>query len=80
MPRTGIQTPTSARTSDDLPEPLGPMTPTPLPASTAKLTSCTMTRWSPGGTMLTASTDSRFDGALQQGLRIRRRYLLQQLG
>ena len=31
------------RTSDDLPEPLGPMTPNPLPASSAKLTSCTMT-------------------------------------
>ena len=29
--------------------------------------------------MLTASTDSRFDGALQQGLRVRRRHLLQQL-
>ena len=29
--------------------------------------------------MLTASTDSRFDGRLQQGLRIRRRHLLQQL-
>ena len=79
MPRTGIQTPTSARTSEDLPEPLGPMTPTPLPASTAKVTSCTITRWSPGGTMLTPSTDSRLRRRLQQGLRIRCRHLLQQL-
>jgi hypothetical protein len=44
LPRNGIQTPTSARTSDDLPDPLGPMIPTPLPASIAKVTSWTITR------------------------------------
>ena len=32
LPRTGCHTPTSARTSDDLPDPLGPITPKPFPA------------------------------------------------
>ena len=63
LPRTGCQTPTSARISDDLPEPLGPITPRPLPASSAKVTSCTMRRWSPGGTMATPSTERRLVGA-----------------
>ena len=32
MPRAGCQTPTSARASEDLPEPLGPITPSAVPA------------------------------------------------
>src|ERR1700735_3906895 len=62
LPRNGCHTPTSARTSEDLPDPLGPMMPRPLPASSAKVTSWTMIFWSPGGTMATASTDRRFEG------------------
>ena len=49
LPRTGRQTPTSTRASEDLPEALGPIMPSPLPALSAKATSCTTRRCAPGG-------------------------------
>src|SRR5947207_14170852 len=39
-PRDGFHTPTIARASEDLPEPVGPMTPSAVPAAKLKLTSC----------------------------------------
>ena len=62
MPRTGFQTPTRPRTSDDLPDPLGPMMPTPWPASTTNATSCTTIFCWPGGAMASVSTCSLFAG------------------
>jgi hypothetical protein len=56
QPRAGVQTPTSERASDDLPEALGPMTPKALPAIMEKETPLTTARFSPGGTMEAFST------------------------
>ena len=50
VPRTGFQTPTSARASEVLPDPLGPITPSALPATSVKLTSCRAAAPIPGGT------------------------------
>ena len=47
----------AARASEDLPEALGPMMPSPLPALSEKATSCTTKRWTPGGVALTPSTE-----------------------
>ena len=39
LPRTGVHTPTSMRASDDLPDAVGPITPSALPPVSEKLTS-----------------------------------------
>ncbi len=62
MPRAGFQTPTSARASDDLPEPLGPMTPSADPAASLKVTPCSTAELLPGGAMLSAVTRSDCEG------------------
>jgi hypothetical protein len=63
LPRQVGQTPTSTRARDDLPEPLGPITPTPEPAARAKLTSWTRNTRPPGGPAPAASTASSPCGA-----------------
>ena len=63
MPRKAGHTPTRARTSEDLPEAEGPITPSPCPACSAKVTSCTTSRGVPGGATLTPSTLSPRLGA-----------------
>jgi hypothetical protein len=50
------QTPTIARTRDDLPEALGPMIPTALPACNVKLMSWATTLCVPGEATASAST------------------------
>lgn len=80
-PRAGCQTPTSPRTSDDLPDPLWPMTPTALPARGMKLRSlATIFCW-PGGTMLEPSTISDWVGGGSwtglPGHRHRRKHLVE---
>ncbi len=62
-PRAGAQMPASARASEDLPEPLGPMTPSAIPALSVKPTSCSATAWLPGGATLSAVTRSDWRGA-----------------
>src|SRR5262249_44501326 len=62
-PREGRHTPTSARASVDLPEALGPMIPSALPAFTANATPCTAGFSDPGGVTLIVSTISACDGA-----------------
>ena len=79
LPRTGCQTPTSMRASDDLPEPLGPMMPSPLPRSSVRLTSCTTTFWVPGATTAAFSTARVLVGALQRHRRGLRRQQREQL-
>ena len=54
VPRAGFHTPTSARASEVLPDPLGPMTPSALPAINVKLTSCSAAAPVPGGTTVMA--------------------------
>ena len=58
-PRAGGQMPTSTRTSDVLPDPLGPMTPSTSPAVSRKRTLPTIARWPSGGTTTTSSTSKR---------------------
>ena len=62
-PRAGAQAPMTTRTSEDLPAPLGPMTPRALPAFSVKLTSTTDGRFEPGGTTARFSTLSVDFGA-----------------
>ena len=76
-PRAGRHAPTSMRASDDFPDALGPMMPRPLPALSAKATSCTTGLRLPGGTALAASTDrlargrGNASGALRAGIATR---------
>ena len=53
-PCVGPHTPTSARTSEVLPEPLGPMTPMASPAASVKLTLRTTAAWPSGGATATS--------------------------
>ncbi len=62
-PRKLGQTPISARASEDLPEALGPTTPSALPARTVKVTSAKVMRWTPGGPPARFSAESRSRGA-----------------
>src|SRR5690349_17392333 len=62
-PRYTGQRPTSARTSEDLPEALGPITPSALPAFRVKLTPWIISCDLPGGPLETASTASSLEGA-----------------
>ncbi len=55
-PRTGFHTFTSTRARQLFPDPLGPMTPRPLPACSDRLTSWIATFSLPGGTTATPST------------------------
>ena len=52
-PCVGPHTPTSARTREVLPEPLGPMTPMASPAASVKLTLRTTAAWPSGGATAT---------------------------
>ena len=56
------QTPTMARARDDLPDALGPITPSAWPALSWKATPWTTSRWLPGGFTLTASSVSEAAG------------------
>ena len=67
-PRTGCHRPTSSRASEDLPDALGPMMPSPLPARSTKLTSCTTSFCTPGGAAETFST-ARFATGACSGIR-----------
>ena len=58
MPRSAGQAPTRARTSVDLPDALGPITPSPAPASSAKVTFWMSGFCWPGAATVSASTDS----------------------
>ena len=62
-PRAGCQTPTSIRARLDLPDPLGPMMPSPLPALSTKLMLAATSRCVPGGATLAESTVSVWLGA-----------------
>src|SRR5262245_21174103 len=62
QPPAAGQTPTIARTRDDLPEPLGPAIASALPALRLKLTPRTTGPWAPGGVTLNASTASTCAG------------------
>ena len=55
-------TPTMARTSDDLPDALGPTMPSPWPGFSAKEASCTTTCCSPGGATVMTSTARALHG------------------
>src|SRR5262245_20140914 len=70
LPRTGCQTPTRRRTSEDFPEPLGPITPRPCPASSSNATSWTTIFATPGG------ATRAFDGEpVRRRLQLHRRQL-----
>ena len=56
LPLAGCQTPTNRRASEDLPEALGPITPSPSPVASSKPIIISTTRRSPGGTADTFST------------------------
>src|SRR5258708_20227322 len=58
LPRNGCHTPTSRRASEDLPEPVGPITPRALPPSSFNDTSCDISLALPGGAPLAFSTVS----------------------
>ncbi len=63
-PRAGFQMPTSARASDDLPDPLGPMTPSAVPAVEREARPrAARPPWLPGGATLSAVTRSDWRGA-----------------
>src|SRR5690242_16545690 len=62
-------TPTSARASDDLPEPLGPMMPSAVPAEMAKLASATAGEDAPGGETLAFSTERLVEGLGKESCR-----------
>ena len=62
LPRTAGHTPTIARTSDDLPEALGPTMPSALPAFRANRMSCTTTRFCAGRRNADASSESACAG------------------
>ena len=52
LPRTGVQTPTKRRASEDLPDALGPMMPSPWPLLSVNDASCTTSLVLPGGVTL----------------------------
>src|SRR5262245_17690058 len=63
QPLAAGQTPTIARTRDDLPEPRGPAIASALPALRLKLAPRTTGLWAPGGVTLNASIASACAGA-----------------
>src|SRR5262245_5942639 len=63
QPPAAGQTPTIARTRDDLPEPLGPAIASALPALSLKLAPRTTGLWAPGGVTLNPSIASTWAGA-----------------
>ena len=79
LPRTGVHTPTSMRASDDLPDAVGPITPSALPPVSEKLTSWQTIVGPPGTATAAPLHDKRARRRLQRHRRVLYRKMRQQI-